>query len=158
MRQTPILSDLELRLLGLIRDQPQSGYALRKALGGSPGAIYPALRRLAGARLIEGRAEATGGRQKETFVITAAGRRALREGLERPALEEVRRDPEAVASRLRFLTGAAAAAFLGEFARLSSICAAERKEEEGLAAEYKTAMYNARARWASATGRKIKSV
>lgn len=156
MRQTPILSNLELRLLGLIRDVPRNGYALRKELDGSPGAIYPALRRLASAGLIEGRTEATGGRQKETFAITATGRRALREGLDRPTIEEVRRDPEAVAARLQFLSGAAAAAFLDEFARLSTACAADRKGEEGLAAEYEAAMYAARARWAAATAKKIR--
>ena len=51
-KRTP--TALEYALLGLLHQQPQSGYDLRKvfettALGnysGSPGAIYPALRRL----------------------------------------------------------------------------------------------------------------
>lgn len=155
MRQTPVLSGLELRILGLIRESARSGYDLRKLLGASPGAIYPAVKRLAAAGLIEGRAEATGARKKEMFYATAAGRRALKEGLERPTLEEMRRDPQAVAARLRFLEGAAAAAFLEEYARLSLQCAEELKGTAGLASQHDAALYTARAKWAAGALRRV---
>src|SRR5690606_8869973 len=53
---------LEYALIGLIRECPRSGYELRKVFvetamagySGSPGAIYPALRRLEADGLIEG--------------------------------------------------------------------------------------------------------
>jgi DNA-binding PadR family transcriptional regulator len=147
MRQTPVLSDLELRILGLIRESARSGYDLRKQLAASPGAIYPAVKRLAAAGLIEGKPEGSG-RKKETWSATAAGRRTLKEGLERPTIEEMRRDPQAVAGRLRFLDGAAAAGFLDEYARLSLQCAAELKGTPGLSAEHDAALYAARAKWA----------
>src|SRR3954447_18311833 len=79
MKSTPLLSDLELALIGLIREQPRSGYALRKAIvdfpqfSDSPGAIYPALRRLRAGGLIEVSGDATP-RKTEVFRITAAGR------------------------------------------------------------------------------------
>ena len=155
MRQTPILSDLELRILGLIRESARSGYDLRKLLGASPGAIYPAVKRLAAAGLIEGRSDGTGGRKKETFHVTPAGRRALRDGLERPTLDEMRRDPQAVAARLQFLEGAGAVQFLEEYARLSLQCAAELKGDRGLAADHDAAVYAARAKWALAAVRKF---
>ena len=155
MRQTPLLSALELRILGLIRESARSGYDLRKLLGASPGAIYPAVKRLATAGLIEGRREATGARKKEMFHATAAGRRALREGLERPTIDEMRRDPQGVAGRLRFLEGAAAQAFLEEYGRLSAQCAEELKGNSGLAAQHDAALYSARAKWAGAALKKI---
>ena len=155
MRQSPILSSLELSILGHIREQPQSGYSLRKTLAASPGAVYPALRRLAEGGLIEGKEEATGQRMRETFHVTAAGRRALRESLQRPALEEVRRDPQAVAERLRFLDDSAAAAFVEEYGRLSGIVAAELRDQTGLAAEHDAALYAARARWAATAAKRL---
>lgn len=154
MRQAPVLSDLEVALLGRIREEPQSGYAIRKTLDASPGAIYPALRRLAAAGLIEGKAE--GARKREVFHATAAGRRALRDALSRPALEEMRRDPQAVAARLRFLDGEAAIGFLEDYARLSTDCATELKGTSGLAAEHDAALYTSRARWAAATIKRLK--
>lgn len=155
MRQTAVLSSLELRILGLIRESARSGYDLRKLLAASPGAIYPAVKRLAAAGLIEGRGEATGARRKEMFYPTAAGRRALKEGLDRPTLEEMRRDPQAVAGRLRFLDGEAAKAFLKEYARLSLQCAEELKGQTGLAAQHDAALYAARAKWAAGALRKF---
>ena len=155
MRQTAVLSDLELRILGLIREAARSGYDLRKALGASPGAIYPAVKRLAAAGLIEGRAEGTGARKKETFHATAAGRRALKSGLDLPTADEMRRDPQAVGGRLRFLDGAAAVAFLEEYGRLASQRAAELARESGLAAEHDAAIYAARATWAAAVVKRL---
>ena len=154
MRTTAILSDLELNILGCIRQEAQTGYAVRKTLQASPGAIYPALKRLAAAGLIEGKAE--GNRKREVFQATAAGRRALRESLSRPTLEELRRDPQSVAGRLRYLDGPAAAAFLDDYARLSAECAAELKGRTGLIAGHDAAVYAARSKWAAAAARRIR--
>ena len=143
MRHAAVLSDLELSILGLIHAESRSGYDLRKELQASPGAIYPAVKRLAAAGLIAGK-PMTGARKKESFHLTAAGRRTLKEGLGRPVIEEVRRDPQAVAARLRFLEGAAAREFLEEYARLAAICAEELERQAGLAARHDAALYAAR--------------
>ncbi|KPK05504.1 MAG: hypothetical protein AMS20_06405 [Gemmatimonas sp. SG8_28] len=80
------LTTLEYALLGLVTQSPQSGYDLRKtfettAMGsfsGSPGAIYPALRRLEKRELIQGEVDATTAlRPRMVFRPTKAGREAL---------------------------------------------------------------------------------
>ena len=157
MRHAAVLSDLELRILGLIRGEEQSGYAIRKSLAASPGAIYPAIRRMAAAGLIAGKIEATGARRRETLQLTPAGRRALRDSLAAPAIEEVRRDPDGVAARLRFLDEKAAAAFLEEYGRICGVLAAERKSGHGLLADYEASIFTARARWAASAIKRIKS-
>ena len=81
----------EYALLGLLHQQPQSGYDLRKilettALGNyssSPGAIYPALRRLEKRGLIAGQVDSTTAlRPKKIFRPTAAGRQVFRRWLQ----------------------------------------------------------------------------
>ncbi len=83
-------TSLEYALLGLLHQQPQSGYDLRKvfattALGnysGSPGAIYPALRRLEKHGLVEGEVDSSRElRPRKVFRPTAAGRSGFREWL-----------------------------------------------------------------------------
>jgi DNA-binding PadR family transcriptional regulator len=72
-------------LLGLIRQKGCSGYDLRKtfaetpmaSLGDSPGAIYPALRRLEARGLIRSQAVKASGRHRQEFAITAAGMKCL---------------------------------------------------------------------------------
>ena len=91
---------LEYALLGLLHQQPQSGYDLRKifettAMGnysGSPGAIYPALKRLEARGLVEGEVDSTMElRPKKLFRPTAEGSDTLRAWLvreiERPDVE-----------------------------------------------------------------------
>lgn len=99
------LSTLDLALLGLLRMQPRSGYALRKAFdetpfglySSSPGAIYPALKKLARTGLIAGTIR-TGRtrRPTEIFVPTPAGLAALRRALASPVTTDdvARRMPE----------------------------------------------------------------
>ena len=68
-------------LLGLLHQEPRSGYDLRKVVvstpmslfSDSPGAIYPALKTLQKAGLIVVDAAARGGRRKATFVPSANG-------------------------------------------------------------------------------------
>lgn len=87
------LSLLQGALLGLLHDEPRSGYALRKLFAttpmghfsDSPGSIYPALARLAALKLIAGSVEnATSLRPRQVYRTTAAGRRALEAWLREP--------------------------------------------------------------------------
>ena len=81
---------LDYAILGLIQDQPLSGYAIRKifeesALGNyssSPGAIYPALNRLQKFELIQ--KIALGKANKTYFEITANGIQILKKWFLKP--------------------------------------------------------------------------
>jgi len=88
---------LEYALIGLIRECPRSGYELRKVFvetamagySGSPGAIYPALRRLEADGLIEGTEQPGGpGRPRREYRLTPAGEAVLQEWLALPVTRE----------------------------------------------------------------------
>src|SRR5258706_16050529 len=88
---------LEHALLGLLQQQPRSGYDLRKVFAttpmgtfsDSPGAIYPALHRLERRGLIRGQIQERGGlRRRRLFRLTAAGLNAFRLSQERPGTPE----------------------------------------------------------------------
>jgi DNA-binding PadR family transcriptional regulator len=76
-------------ILGLLSLGPRSGYEIKAAVdrstrffwAASYGQIYPELRRLEGAGMIEGRDAPTGGRRKRVYRLTSAGRAALEEWL-----------------------------------------------------------------------------
>ena len=121
---------LGFALLGLLYEQPQSGYDLRKvfastAMGSfsdSPGAIYPALGRLEKRGLVRGTVEeSTSLRKRRVFKVTAKGTAALKAWLKRPVTRDdvVRRIDELM---LRFafmdeaLGGARTTDFLREYA------------------------------------------
>lgn len=83
----PVPTTLGYALLGLLHQQPRSGYDLRKIFettpmahySGSPGAIYPALRRLEQRGLIEGSVDREYSlRPRQVFRPTTAGTEALR--------------------------------------------------------------------------------
>ena len=87
------LSLLEGALLGLLHDEPRSGYALRKLFAttpmghfsDSPGSIYPALARLAKQGWIAGTVEnARSLRPRQVYRLTAAGLEALEGWLREP--------------------------------------------------------------------------
>ena len=87
------VSLLGYALLGLLAQKRASGYDLRKmftstpmqTFSDSPGAIYPALRRLQEAGLIRGKVEESSGlRRRQVFALTAEGSAALREWLNEP--------------------------------------------------------------------------
>lgn len=110
MHSTP--STLEAALLGLLARGPASGYELRKifqttplgAYSDSPGAVYPALRRLEKRGFVAGRVT-TGGRRRKPWQITAAGRAWLRGWAARPVTaEDVAHDSGAVDLRLALLS------------------------------------------------------
>jgi len=80
------ISLLEYALLGLLCRSAFCGYELRKifadtpmgTFSDSPGAIYPALRRLQSRRLIAGTIEKSAGlRRRETFRLTPQGYKSL---------------------------------------------------------------------------------
>lgn len=96
MTSTP-LSSLSLAILGLLSMQPMSGYDLRRiftttAMGrfsASPGAIYPALARLEFLKWTKpAPATSSSLRPRKAYMLTAAGRTALKEHLAEPVTRE----------------------------------------------------------------------
>jgi DNA-binding PadR family transcriptional regulator len=117
-------------LLGLIHQQPQSGYDLRKIFAStawgtfsdSPGAIYPALRRLETRGLVCGTVvESSSLRRRRVFRITPQGLDAFKAWLMQTVTADdvIRRIPDLMV-RFAFMDQtvgeARAAEFLGEFA------------------------------------------
>jgi DNA-binding PadR family transcriptional regulator len=107
-------TELGFALLGLLHQAPRSGYDLRKVFAttplghfsDSPGAIYPALRRLLRRGWIDAvPGAAVGGRRRQAYRPTAAGRRSFRHWLEvRPAPADVGKDLDGQILRLAFLS------------------------------------------------------
>jgi DNA-binding PadR family transcriptional regulator len=90
-------SGLSLAILGRIAMHPLSGYDVRKVFlttawktfSSSPGAIYPALKRLETAGFIKGNVEKKVTlRPRKIYVLTGKGRNALVEYLSRPITRE----------------------------------------------------------------------
>ena len=86
-------------ILGFLGLGPMSGYEIKAFVdkssrffwAASYGQIYPELRRLAEAGLIEGKAEPQGGRRRTVYRLTAGGRNELRDWLARdPQVLELR--------------------------------------------------------------------
>ncbi len=85
MRAEVLKGHLDGLLLAALADGPAHGYAVREILkagsGGDfdlpTGTVYPALRRLERAGLVTGSWSTVGGRQRRTYELTRAGRRAL---------------------------------------------------------------------------------
>ena len=79
-------------ILGMLRHEPRSGYEIKQVVdvstrffwAASYGQIYPELRKLARAGLVEGKARPTGGRRRTVYRLTDAGREELRRWLDRP--------------------------------------------------------------------------
>src|SRR5215211_8996157 len=86
------LSSTAYVILGLLRKGPKSGYEIKSLVdhstrffwAASYGQIYPELRRLADAGLIEGTADPQGERQRTVYRLTAAGADALSTWLTTP--------------------------------------------------------------------------
>jgi PadR family transcriptional regulator, regulatory protein PadR len=85
MRAETLKGHLDGLLLASLEAGPRHGYAIMEALragsGGQfdlpTGTVYPALRRLERAGLIEGTWSEGGGRQRRVYELTPAGRGAL---------------------------------------------------------------------------------
>jgi len=80
-------------VLGMLRHEPRTGYEIKRVVdhsvrffwAASYGQIYPELRRLEEAGLVEGRSEPRGGRRRTVYTLTDAGRAELRDWLGRGA-------------------------------------------------------------------------
>ncbi|TNY36371.1 PadR family transcriptional regulator [Thermomonospora catenispora] len=85
MRPDSLRGHIDALILAVLEDRPLHGYAIMEELAKlSSGAIdlptgtlYPALRRLERLGYLHSTWSATGGRQRRTYRLTAAGRRAL---------------------------------------------------------------------------------
>jgi DNA-binding PadR family transcriptional regulator len=92
MKQETGLSTLSLAILGLIRQQPQTGYDIRKVFSttplghfsSSPGAIYPALKRIEDAGWIRGKTRQGKTRARVVYEITPRGLGVLTGHLSQP--------------------------------------------------------------------------
>jgi DNA-binding PadR family transcriptional regulator len=93
------LSPTAYVILGMLNWRPMSGYEIKSVVdkstrffwAASYGQIYPELRRLAKAELIEGAAEPRGARKRNVYSLTRAGRDELRGWLARePEVFELR--------------------------------------------------------------------
>jgi DNA-binding PadR family transcriptional regulator len=79
-------------ILGLLAEQPRSGYDLKRSIdrtirhfwAASYGQIYPELKRLSEAGLVEGADVPTGGRRRTVYEITADGEEELQAWLRKP--------------------------------------------------------------------------
>jgi len=79
-------------ILGMLAARPRSGYEIKQLIDktarffwtASYGQIYPELKKLEKAELITGDDSSTGARQRTTFKLTPAGRRAAREWIAGP--------------------------------------------------------------------------
>jgi PadR family transcriptional regulator, regulatory protein AphA len=79
------LSGTAYVILGMLSWRPMTGYEIKSLVdkstrffwAASYGQIYPELRRLAAAGLIEGKASPHGGRRRNVYRLTPAGRREL---------------------------------------------------------------------------------
>jgi DNA-binding PadR family transcriptional regulator len=86
------LSSTAYVILGMIREQPRSGYEIKALVDGttrffwaaSYGQIYPELKRLAEQGLVVGSDAPTGGRRRTVYEITADGEEELKAWLRRP--------------------------------------------------------------------------
>ena len=93
------LSPTAYVVLGMLRLGLRSGYDIKQLVdkstrffwAASYGQIYPELRRLAAAGLIEGKASPQGGRKRNVYMLTQAGRTHLRAWLDTdPQVYELR--------------------------------------------------------------------
>ena len=86
------LSPTAYVVLGMLRDEPRSGYEIKRVVdhstrffwAASYGQIYPELGRLAEAGLVEGEPQPTGARKRTVYRLTDAGREELRRWLDKP--------------------------------------------------------------------------
>jgi DNA-binding PadR family transcriptional regulator len=115
MKPPLIESPLSLAILGLLSIGPMSGYDLRKVFlttamktfSASPGAIYPALRRLAKDALIEGAVDQRNAlRPRRVFTLSRRGKAALGQTLTQPvAREDVVQRMGVLLLRFSFMSG-----------------------------------------------------
>jgi DNA-binding PadR family transcriptional regulator len=121
-------------ILGLLAMRPRSGYEIKGFVDRSTryfwpasyGQIYPELKRLADAGLVEGTDSPTGGRQRTVYELTRAGRHALEEWHSQPAEQFDYRDEGALQL---FFAGAVAPDRAAGIARQRAEMARETADE-----------------------------
>lgn len=103
---------LDYIILGLIQNQNLSGYRIRKTFedtalgnfGGSPGTIYPALKRLEHNGLIFKKKLKQS--KKSEYSITESGLTYLKDWLElSPSTDEIKKNPEVLVLKFAFMDG-----------------------------------------------------
>ena len=104
------ITTLDYIILGLLQQEPLTGYRIRKTFeetalgnfGGSPGTIYPALKRLETNKFIS--KQHIEESSKSNFSITSEGLRQLRSWLEMPPTSmEVRKNMELLVLKFAFM-------------------------------------------------------
>jgi len=88
---------LDLAILGFLAERPLPGHELRRRVSElmgytrpmSDGSLYPAIKRLAAAGLLDRRADPAGGAARYILSVTAAGRADLLRRLRAPADHEI---------------------------------------------------------------------
>lgn len=183
MTKQTIDSQLSLAILGLLSGRSMSGYDLRKvflttamkAFSASPGAIYPALRRLEKDGLIEGAVERKNTlRPRQVFALSRRGRAALIDSLSGPVgREDIIRRMDWLILRFSFMSGLVGADRMLEFLRalaeetagyLGALEEEFRESASGLpfsgraALEQGVESYRATARWAKKTYGELKKL
>lgn len=118
-------TSLEYAVLGLVAARPQTGYEICRlfaetpmaAYSSSPGSIYPAIRRLRAAGLLEDAPHPDNPESSKTALqITTEGRAALRAWLAAPVRrEDVERGMEELLLRFAFMSGNVAPAVIARF-------------------------------------------
>jgi DNA-binding PadR family transcriptional regulator len=167
------LTSFEQVLLGVIAFEPRSGYGLKKMFSASPasvyqpspGALYPALRRLESRGLLRAEKRVSSGRRAlRLYHATPAGHAAHRSWLRQPvdpatvgtdlglhlmrfSLMETHLPPEAVLVFLNDLAGALDSFVTGMESYLASGAQAQRRHAE-LALEHGIAIHRASRAWA----------
>jgi DNA-binding PadR family transcriptional regulator len=112
-QEQPVVSSLVLAIMGLLSQQPMSGYDIRKlfattAMGhfsDSPGAIYPALKRCEQSGWIKGKVQNPESlRPRRVFSLTHPGRAVLKANLTQPITrDDIMRRPEELILRFAFI-------------------------------------------------------
>ena len=141
MKKQNVDSPLSLAIVGLLSIEPMSGYDLRKillttgmqAFSASPGAIYPALRRIEKDGRIKGAVEKKDTlRPRMVFTLSKRGRAAFVESLTQPVTrEDVVRRMDSLLLRFSFMSELVGADKMADFLR------AFAKETEGYFRELK---------------------
>ena len=166
------LTDLEYALLCLIASKPRAGYDLLKTLGEwpfpgqgrSPGAIYPALQRMAERGLILGKEEGAAKRPRTTYRLSAQGKRTLKTWMRASLVrEDLLHRPDTLMLKFSFMPRLAGLdatlAFLDEYRQLAgalgkelacyqSAAAGDISPHSRLAIELSQALLATRAEWA----------
>jgi DNA-binding PadR family transcriptional regulator len=166
------LTDFEQVLLGVIAGEPRSGYGLKKMFNASPagvyqpspGALYPALRRLEARGLLCAEKKVSSGRRAlRLYHVTQAGRSAHLDWLRQPvaaatvaadlglhlmrfALMEQQLGREAVLAFLNALAGALDSFVFGLERYLASGAQSSHRQAE-LAIEHGIAVHRASLEW-----------